>query len=99
MSTNDAPRTERRIHLEKAQAKRDADDKRSRDVADARQRELEIDAAKTARLRNQRLAENAADQAAAPLPANPAPPRSNSVTSIDSECGRPGCERLRRTAL
>jgi hypothetical protein len=45
------------------------------------------------------LAKNAADQAAAPLPANPAPPRSNSVTSIGSECRRPRCERLRRTAL
>jgi hypothetical protein len=48
MSTNDAPRTERRIQLEKVQAKREAYDKRSRDVAEARQRELEIDATKTA---------------------------------------------------
>jgi hypothetical protein len=74
MSTYDAPKTERRIQLEKAQAKRDAYDKRSRDVAEARQSELEFDAAKTARLRGQRLAKNAADEAAAPLPAKP-PPR------------------------
>jgi hypothetical protein len=76
MSTNDAPKTERRIQLEKAQAKRDAYDKRSRDVAEARQKELEIDATKTASLRRQRLAKNAADEAAAPPPAKPAPPRS-----------------------
>ena len=68
MSTNDAPETVRQIQMEKAQAKRDAYDKRSSDVAEARRKALEIDALKTARLRAQRLAKKAANEADAPPP-------------------------------
>jgi hypothetical protein len=56
--TDDAPKTGRQTQMEKAQAKRDAYDKRSSDVAEARQKALEIDAVKTARLRAQRLAKS-----------------------------------------
>jgi hypothetical protein len=54
--------TGRQMQMEKAQAKRDVYDKRSRDIAEARQNELEPDAAKTARLRTRRLAKNAAER-------------------------------------
>jgi hypothetical protein len=45
-----------------AQARRDADDKRTADIALDRQKRLEADAAKTRRLREQRLAKEAADK-------------------------------------
>jgi hypothetical protein len=48
-----------------AQARRDADDKRTADIARDRQKRLEADAAKTRRLREQRLAKEAADKIAA----------------------------------
>jgi hypothetical protein len=86
MSTNDAPQTERRIQLEKAQAKRDAADKLSRDVAEARQKALEIDAVKTARLRALRLAKQA-DNEAAPSP--PKPARRRNGRSARGILGRP----------
>ncbi len=66
MPTNDTPKKARQIQMEKAQAKRDIYDKRSNDVAEARNKALEIDAVKTARLRTQRLAKKAANEAAAP---------------------------------
>jgi hypothetical protein len=55
MSTNDPSeeRLQAQIKMEKAQAKRDAADKRSSDITQARQTAVEIDAAKTARLRTQ----------------------------------------------
>jgi hypothetical protein len=48
-----------------AQARPDADDKRSADIACDRQKRLEADAAKTRRLREQRLDKEAADKIAA----------------------------------
>ena len=48
-----------------AQARRDADDKRTADIARDRQKRLEADAVKTKRLREQRLAREAADKIAA----------------------------------
>jgi hypothetical protein len=72
MSANDAPKTVQQIQMEKAQAKRDAADKLSRDVAEARQKALEIDVVKTARLRAQRLAKQADNEAAAQAPSKPA---------------------------
>lgn len=48
-----------------AQARRDADDKRTADIARDRQKRLEADAVKTSRLREQRLAKEAADKIAA----------------------------------
>jgi len=56
MSANDAPKTARQRHMDNAQARRDAADKLSRDLAEARQQALAVDAVKTARLRAQRLA-------------------------------------------
>jgi hypothetical protein len=47
-----------------AQARRDADDKRTADIARDRQKRLEADAVKTSRLRKQRLAKEAADRIA-----------------------------------
>jgi hypothetical protein len=47
-----------------AQARRDADDKRTADIARDRQKRLEADAVKTSRLREQRLAKEAADRIA-----------------------------------
>jgi hypothetical protein len=47
-----------------AQARRDADDKRSADIARDRQKRLEADAVKTRRLRELRLAKEAADMIA-----------------------------------
>jgi hypothetical protein len=47
-----------------AQARRDADDKRTADIARDRQKRLEADAAKTRRLREPRLAKEAADKIA-----------------------------------
>jgi hypothetical protein len=67
--------TGRQILIQKAQAKREVYDKRSRDIAEARQKQLEIDAVKTARLRALRLAKQADNQAATPSPPKPAPPR------------------------
>jgi hypothetical protein len=72
MSANDARKTAHQIQMEKAQAERDAADKLSSDVAKARQEALEIDAVKTARLRAQRLAKQADNEAAAPPPPKPA---------------------------
>jgi hypothetical protein len=72
MATDDAPKKRPQIQMEKAQAMRDAYDKRSSDVAEARQKALEIDAVKTARLRAHRLAKKAANEAAAPPPPQPA---------------------------
>lgn len=86
MSANDAPKTVHQIQMEKAQAKRDAADKRSRDVAEARLKALEIDAVKTARLRALRLAKQA-DNEAAPSPPKPARPRDR--RSARSILGRP----------
>jgi hypothetical protein len=71
MSANDAPKTVPKIQMEKAQGRRDAADKLSRDVAEARQKALEIDAVKTARLRALRLAKQADNEAAAPSPPKP----------------------------
>jgi hypothetical protein len=48
-----------------AQARRDADDKRTADIARDRQKRLDADAVKTNRLRGQRLAKEAADKIAA----------------------------------
>jgi hypothetical protein len=48
-----------------AQARRDADDMRTADIARDRQKRLEADAVKTSRLREQRLAREAADKIAA----------------------------------
>ena len=48
-----------------AQARRDADDKRTADIARDRQKRLDADAVKTSRLREQRLAKEAADKIAA----------------------------------
>jgi hypothetical protein len=47
-----------------AQARRDADDKRTADIARDRQKRLEADAVKTSRLREQRLAKEAAEKIA-----------------------------------
>jgi hypothetical protein len=48
-----------------AQARRDADDKRTADIALGRQKRLEADAEKTSRLREQRLAKEATNKIAA----------------------------------
>ena len=56
-----------------AQARRDADDKRTADIARERQKRLEADEVKTRRLREQRLAKEAADKTAAEEVAAPAP--------------------------
>jgi len=48
-----------------AQARRDADDKRTADIARDRRKRLEADAVKTSQLREQRLAKEAADKIAA----------------------------------
>jgi hypothetical protein len=74
MSANDARKTAHQIQMEKAQAERDAADKLSSDVAQARQEALEIDAVKTARLRAQRLAKQADNEAAVQPPSKPAGP-------------------------
>src|SRR5260221_13362120 len=104
MPTNDTPKKARQIQMEKAQAKRDVYDKRSNDVAEARNKALEIDAVKTARLRTQRLAKEAANEAAAPPP-KPAgreadhPPTGSRYSPDDAiERGRPW-PKTRRRAL
>jgi hypothetical protein len=69
MSANDARKTAQQIHVDKAQARRDAADRLSRDVAEARQQALAVDAVKTARLRALRLAKQA--EAVAQPPSKP----------------------------
>ena len=56
-----------------AQARRDADDKRSADIARDRQKRLEADAVKTSRLRELRLAKEAAERIADKAAATPEP--------------------------
>jgi hypothetical protein len=77
---NHVPKKAPQLQVEKAQARRDAADKLSRDVAEARQKALEIDAVKTARLRAQRLAQQADDEAAAQPPSKPAGRRGGKQT-------------------